>query len=125
MEGNKSRCAARIYFGAFIIYINDIVRDIQSCIRLIADDTTLYIIVDLPDSAALILNNDLERISLWSDLWLVKFNPNKSETFLCSRKRNRVNHPTLYLADTPVKEVSSYKHLGLHLTSSCKIGKFT
>ena len=51
----------------FIIYINDIVHDIQSFIRLFADDTTLYIIADLPESAAQILNNDLERISLWSD----------------------------------------------------------
>ena len=101
------------------IYIKDIVRGIQSCMHLFADDLTLYIIVDLPDSAALILNNNLERISVWSNLWLVKFNPNESETFFCSRKRNRVNHPTLYQADTPVKEVSSHKHLGLHLTTSC------
>ena len=34
-------------------------------------------------------------------------------------KRNKVNHPILYLANIPVKEVSSHKHLGLHLTSSC------
>ena len=30
----------------FLIYINDIVDDIDSCIRLFADDTSLYIIVD-------------------------------------------------------------------------------
>ena len=103
----------------FIIYINGIVHDIQSFIRLFADDTSLYIIADLPDSAAQILNNDLERISLWSDLWLVKFSPNKIETFLCSRKRNRIDHPNLYLAHVPIKEVSSHKHLGLHFTISC------
>ena len=103
----------------FILYINDIVHDIQSCIRLFADDTTLYIIVDLPDSAARILNNDLGRISTWSDLWLVRFNPNKTESFLCSRKRNQINHPNLYLANVPIKEVSTHKHLGLHLSNSC------
>ena len=103
----------------FILYINDIVHDIQSCIRLFADDTTLYIIVDLPDSAARILNNDLGRISTWSDLWLVRFNPNKTESLLCSRKRNQINHPNLYLANVPIKEVSLHKHLGLHLSNSC------
>ena len=103
----------------FIIYINDIVHDIQSFIRLFADDTTHYIIADLTDPAAQILNNDLERISLWSDLWLVKFSPNKIETFLCSRKRNTIDHLNLYLAEVSIKEVSSHKHLGLHFTISC------
>ncbi|MCG7881047.1 MAG: hypothetical protein JAY96_05605 [Candidatus Thiodiazotropha endolucinida] len=103
----------------FIVYINDIVNEIQSNIRLFADDTTLYIIVDLPDSAAQILNDDLERISLWSELWLVNFNPNKTDSLLCTRKRNRVNHPTLYLSGVAIKEVTTHKHLGLNLSNSC------
>ena len=81
--------------------------------------TRHYIIVDLPDSAALILKKDLGRISTWSDLWLVRFNPNKTESFLCSRKRNQINHPNLYLAIVPIKEVSTHKHLRLHLSNSC------
>ena len=36
----------------FLLYINDIVVDIRSSIRLFADDTSLYIIVDNPDHAA-------------------------------------------------------------------------
>ena len=47
----------------FILYINDIVHGIHSNIRLFADNTTLYIRVDFPDSAAQILNVDLHRIS--------------------------------------------------------------
>ena len=39
----------------FLVYINDIVTDIKSHIRLFADDTTLYIIVDTPAQAALTL----------------------------------------------------------------------
>lgn len=39
----------------FILYINDIVEEINSQIRLFADDTSLYIIVDFPQSAAQIL----------------------------------------------------------------------
>ena len=69
----------------FLLYINDIVLDIQSCVRLFADDTSLYIIVDNPINAAGILNADLETIHLWADKWLVKFNPAKSESLLVSR----------------------------------------
>ena len=45
----------------FLIYINDIVKDIQSTIRLFDDDTSLYIIVDSPDNASNTLNQDLAK----------------------------------------------------------------
>ena len=45
----------------FLIYINDIVDDIHSCIKLFADDTSLYIIVDNTISAADELNADLAK----------------------------------------------------------------
>ena len=47
----------------FLIYINDIVKRIGGSIRLFADDTSLYIIVDLPEQAAMVLNADLQTIS--------------------------------------------------------------
>lgn len=47
----------------FLVYINDIVSDIQSFIRLFADDTMLYVIVDDPKSAGHVLNSDLEKIN--------------------------------------------------------------
>ena len=62
----------------FLIYINDIVNDIRSTIRLFADDTSLYIIVDSSDNASNTLNQDLVKISSWADKWLVLFNPKKN-----------------------------------------------
>ena len=50
----------------FLLFINDRIREINSNIGLFADDTTIYIIVDFPDSAAQILNIDLERIAHWA-----------------------------------------------------------
>ena len=38
----------------FLVYINDIVTDIHSAIRLFADDTTLYIEVDDPDRKSVV-----------------------------------------------------------------------
>jgi len=46
----------------FLVYINDIVTDIHSPIRLFADDTTLYIEVDDPQRAADSIHADLAKI---------------------------------------------------------------
>ena len=48
------------YLFIMFIKFNDFVKEIHSNIRLFADDTSLYIIYDFPDSAAQILNLDLE-----------------------------------------------------------------
>ena len=89
----------------FLLFINDIVHEINSNIRLFADDTTIYIIVDFPDLTALILNIDLERIAHWAAMWLVDFNPNKNKAMLISRKIYRINHPALYFNNIPIMEV--------------------
>ena len=47
----------------FLLYISDIVIDICSNIRLFADDTSLYIIVEDPVVAANCLNSDLKKKS--------------------------------------------------------------
>ena len=54
MVRNQGRRSSRVHSRtvAFILSINDIVHEIHSNIRLFADDTSLYIIVDFPDSAA-------------------------------------------------------------------------
>ena len=68
------------------MYINDIVEDIHCNIRLFADETSLFIIVDDPTEAAQLLNSDMEKIDQWAKKWLVRFNPAKSESLLFSRK---------------------------------------
>ena len=57
----------------FLIYINDIVEEIGSIIRLFADDTSLYLIVQDPTTTAELMNADLDKIHLWSQTWLVNF----------------------------------------------------
>lgn len=58
------------YFGPLLIliYINDIKSDIKSTIKLFADKISLYLIVDTPNNAANLLNNnDLETIHRWAE----------------------------------------------------------
>ena len=47
----------------FLLYINDIVKNVGPNIRLFADDTSLFIIVDNPTTAALCFNTDPEKLS--------------------------------------------------------------
>ena len=63
----------------FLIYINDIVRNIGATIRLFADDSSLYFVVDSPLTSAAILNTDL-AIGNWADARRVSFHAGK--TFL-------------------------------------------
>ena len=103
----------------FLLFINDIVTDIGSNIRLFADDTSLFIIVENPDMAAELLNMDLEKIMEWAKRWLVTFNPTKTESLLISRKINQPVHPPLFMDNQIIEEVSSHKHLGIFLSNDC------
>ena len=102
----------------FLLYINDIVVDIYSSIRLSADYTSLYITVDDPIQAAKQLNLDLAKIHHWADKLLVTFNPEKSECNLLSVKYNKY-HPPVPLNRTQITEVNSHKHLGIIFSNHC------
>jgi heme oxygenase len=69
----------------FIVFINDILTDINSAMQLFADDTSLCFIVDDPQETAHTLNDDLVKLHAWSTKWLVNFNPQKTETMTISR----------------------------------------
>ena len=103
----------------FLLYINDIVENINSSIRLFADDTSLYIIVDDPIEAASQLNSDIEKVHEWATKWLVTYNPTKSESIIFSRKRNKPLHPPIVMDQKQINEVSSHKHLGVFLSNDC------
>ena len=92
--------------GPFL-FINDIVNDIGANIRLFADDTSLFIIVENPMTAADCLNSDLNVISQWATSWLVLFNPTKTESLIFSRKMNKPFHPPLYMNDQQLVEVET------------------
>ena len=103
----------------FLLYINDIVKHIGCSVRLFADDTTLYIIVECPNAAARCLNADLQTISQWAEDWLVNCNANKTLSMIISRRIISPPHPPLFMNGTMLQETNSHKHLGLTLSSSC------
>ena len=62
----------------FLAYVNDIWRDIESKIRLFADDCIIYRkILNIKDAEK--FRNDLDRLGEWADGNEMKINPNKSK----------------------------------------------
>ena len=105
----------------FLVYINDLADQVESNIRLYADDASLYITYQNPDEAAIILNEDLERVQTWAEKWLMTFNPNKTEALTFSRK-HQIDTPPLFMNNNPINEVQQHTHLGLTLQQN---GKWT
>jgi hypothetical protein len=66
----------------FIIYMNDIVSEIESDILIFADDTSLMATGPDPAMTAAQLNRDLVKISNWATKWKVTFNGSKSKDIL-------------------------------------------
>ena len=101
----------------FLPYINDIVNDIGSNIRLFADDTNLFLVVENPDTAAETFNSDLEKITQLANTWLVKFIPAKTESLFIGKKVIKPVHTPLYMQNHEIKEVENHKHLGQHFSN--------
>ena len=81
----------------FLNYINDIVNNISCNIKLFADDTSLYLVVDNEYETADQLNKDIDSIHQWSQKWLIKFNPDKTEIMTISKKHHKPQHPPVYM----------------------------
>ena len=62
----------------FLAYVNDIWRDIESKIRLFADDCIIYVKI-LNSKDVEILQTDLDRLGDWAEENEMKKNPNKSK----------------------------------------------
>lgn len=101
----------------FIIYIEDITKDLESEILLFADDTTLFAAGTDPFETSMIINRDLEKINNWAKKWKVTFNAKKSQDVIFSSKVLH-NSPPLMLNNTVIERVVSHKHLGIYLTQN-------
>lgn len=57
----------------FLIFVNDLPASVESTAKLFADDTKLYRLISSYDDCE-ILQKDLNILSAWSRIWLLKFN---------------------------------------------------
>ena len=102
----------------FLIYINDLPNGLKSNVKIFADDTSLFSIVDDPTLSHEDLNHDLNLINTWAHQWKMSFNPDPSKQaieVIFSHKRSPPLHTSLTFNNMPVANEGVQKHLGLYL----------
>ena len=104
----------------FLVYINDLAVGLKCNVKLFADDTSLFTVVEDSNTAASDMNHDLDLIRQWAHTWRMSFIPDPQKqavelTF--SRKKIEIDHPVILFNNIPVKKVVEHKHLGIILDS--------
>jgi hypothetical protein len=101
----------------FLIFINDIIENIQCDIRLFADDTCLFDINENVDQSISNLNKDIITIIEWANKWCVSFNPSKTVVMNISYKKPMLPQSPLYFKGQVLNFVDNHKHLGIVLNN--------
>ena len=103
----------------FSLYINDISSDIESEIRLFADECVCYReIKDEEDTMK--LQRDIDRLGSWVRKWGMRLQPVKCNMMQLTRKRIKKIHASYTLEGTDLKNVESNEHRGVTVTSDLR-----
>ena len=65
----------------FLVYINDLPKNIVSSVKLYADDVLIYRIIN-SEQDHMILQQDLNMLQKWADTWLMMFNQPNANLFV-------------------------------------------
>jgi len=101
----------------FLIYINDISKNLTpgTKIRLFADDSLLYRTIRSPADCK-ILQEDLNTLQKWKQLWKMEFHPGKCHLLQITNKLNPISF-VYNIHNTPLTKVDSAKYLGVIIDS--------
>ena len=103
----------------FSLYINDISSDIESEIRLFADDCVCYReIKDEEDTMK--LQRNIDRLGSWARKRGMRFQPVKCNVMQLTRKRIKKIHASYTLEGTDLENVESIKYLVVTITSDLR-----
>jgi hypothetical protein len=99
----------------FLAFINDLPNNLNSKVRLFADDCILYRpIVSHNDS--LILQSDLDKLHAWETRWQMEFHPGKCKAMHITKSTKPIKH-TYILNGTSLESVDTATYLGVDLAS--------
>ena len=97
-----------------MIYINDIATCISSTVKLYADDTKIYRQIVDPIEDPQLLLMDLSNLMEWAHKWQLRLNADKCESMRITHTRDK--SITQYMLDKPLKDVKSFKDLGVAIS---------
>ena len=66
----------------FLIYINDLSEVLTTNVRLLADNVSIFSIVDNINLSTTNLSRDLSKINAWANRWKMTFNPDPNKQAL-------------------------------------------
>ena len=99
----------------FLVYINDLPEKISSTIRIFADDSYIYKVIENPNDI-IDLQNDLNKLMEWERKWSMSFHPSKCKLLRITNKRKPIIGE--YVIHGKVLEsVEAAKYLGVTLQS--------
>ena len=98
----------------FLLYINDLPKNLNSTARLFADDTLCHAKIS-SDSDKKTLQTDLDHLADWEQKWCMAFHPDKCQTMNISRKRQRTQR-NYKLRDHTLTNTEEATYLGVTLT---------
>ena len=87
----KSKCVrnSKRHVIAKYVSCDDITEDISSQLRLFAEDCLLYRTIK-SEQNSILLQRDLDTLSLWAKVWQMRFNLNKCTIIRCTRSHNPI-----------------------------------
>ena len=100
----------------FLLYINDLPFIVSSHVKLYADDTLIYRIINSAEDIT-ILQRDLNTLSEWANKWLMSFNPSKCVHLTITRKTNPLTS-SYSICGSVIQQSNSAKYLGVTITSN-------
>ena len=101
------------------IHVNDISSDIESEIRLFADDCVCYHEIKVEEDT-MKLQWDIVWLGSWARKWGVRFQPVKCSMMQLTRKRIKKIHALYTVEGTDLENVESLKYLGVTITSDLR-----
>lgn len=100
----------------FILYINDLPDLIENMIEMFADDTKISAMINNVD-CCLSLESDLQRISNWTNDWLVALNAEKCKVMHIGDKNPNYSYD---INNTPLLKTTSERDLGIIISNDLK-----
>ena len=100
----------------FVIYINDILDNIDSEGFLFADDAKIFRKITNKDDA-LLLQDDIRKLEEWSDSWLLKFHPDKCHLLTLGKFANIMYCHRYKVSGEEIEHVFEEKDLGVTMDS--------
>ena len=105
----------------FTMFVNDIPSIVSSPVFMFADDTKIFRVIRNEEDYVT-LQNDLNCLYSWSQLWQLKFNISKCKHFHFGPAHH---HGFYYLDETPIDPVTSHNDVGILFDDKLKFHDHT